>query len=55
MKRSQRNAILLAIICTTVLAFVTAEAPNFEEDDDGITIESEKIVSESFTNASQSM
>lgn len=42
--RRQMNAILLAVICSVVLTQVYADTPEFD-DDDGITIESEKIVS----------
>lgn len=45
MKRNQRNAILLAVICSIFLIQVFAEQPEFDEDDDGVTIESEKLVS----------
>lgn len=42
MKRNQLNAIFLAVICSTLLVFAE-EVQNFDEDD-GVTIESEKLV-----------
>lgn len=45
MKRNQLNgSILLAVICSTLLVFAE-EVQNFDDTDDGVTIESEKIVS----------
>lgn len=43
MKRNQLNAIFLAVICSTLLVFAE-EVQNFDEND-GVTIESEKLVS----------
>lgn len=43
MKRNQLNAIFLVVICSTLLVFAE-EGQNFDEDG-GVTIESEKIVS----------
>lgn len=46
MKRNQISAIFLAVICSTLLVFAE-EVQNFDEDD-GVTIESEKLVSETY-------
>lgn len=43
MKRNPFNAIFLVVICSTLLVFAE-EVQNFD-DDDGVTIESEKLVS----------